>query len=86
LSELENEIKQLIIDSLVLEDMEIDDIVSDQPLFNGGLELDSIDALELGVALKNKYQISVKEEKEEELQKFFFSVATLAVFIESKQR
>ena len=84
--ELENEIKQLIIDSLALEDMDIDDIVSDQPLFNDGLELDSIDALELGVALKNKYQISVKDEKEEALQKHFFSVATLAIFIESKQR
>ena len=84
--ELENEIKQLIIDSLALEDMDIDDIVSDQPLFNDGLELDSIDALELGVALKNKYQISVKDVKEEELQKHFFSVATLAIFIESKQR
>ena len=84
--ELENEIKQLIIDSLALEDMEIDDIVSDHPLFNDGLELDSIDALELGVALKNKYQISVKGVKEEELQKHFFSVATLAIFIESKQR
>ncbi len=83
--ELEGEIKQLIIDALALEDLEVADIESQSPLFNDGLELDSIDALELGVALKNKYQISIKDEKEEDIQKHFFSVATLAVFIKSKQ-
>lgn len=81
---LEIEIKQLIIDSLSLEDMTVEDIKSEEPLFNDGLELDSIDALELGVALKNKYQISIKDENEEDVQKYFFSVASLADFIESK--
>lgn len=85
MSKLEDEIKQLIITSLALEDMTIDDIEAGEPLFAEGLELDSIDALELGVALKNKYQISIKDENEEEIQKHFFSVATLALFIESKQ-
>ena len=84
--ELENEIKQLIIDSLALEDLTIEDIKAEMPLFDDGLELDSIDALELGVALKTTYQISIKEENEQDLKKHFFSVATLADFIRSKQK
>lgn len=85
MSELENEIKALIIDALALEDMGVEDIESNAPLFNDGLGLDSIDALELGVAIKNKYQISIKNEKEEEIQEHFFSVASLSQFIQSKQ-
>lgn len=49
---LNNEIKQLIIDCLDLEDVSIDDIETDAPLFGEGLGLDSIDALELGLAIK----------------------------------
>ena len=52
---LENEIKTLIIESLELEDITIDDIKDEEPLFVSGLGLDSIDALELGMALKKKY-------------------------------
>ena len=51
---LETELKQLIIDTLELEDIAADDIVSSEPLFNDGLCLDSIDALELGVALQKR--------------------------------
>lgn len=83
--QLETEIKHLIIESLALEDIEVEDIDTQKALFNDGLELDSIDALELGVALKNKYQISIKDENEEDIQKHFFSVASLAAFIQSKQ-
>lgn len=79
------ELKELIIKSLVLEDMETEDIEADAPLFDGGLGLDSIDALELGVALKNKYQVSVKNEDEEAIKKYFYSVKSLAEFISSKQ-
>lgn len=49
---LEKEIKTLIIESLELEDITADDIKDDEPLFISGLGLDSIDALELGMALK----------------------------------
>ena len=52
MSEFENEVKQMIIDTLNLEDMTIDDISSNEALFVDGLGLDSIDALELGVAIK----------------------------------
>ena len=51
---LENEIKTLIISSLELEDITTDDIKDDEPLFGSGLGLDSIDALELGMALKKQ--------------------------------
>ena len=48
---LEQELKELIIETLELEDIAPEDIDSSEPLFNEGLALDSIDALELGVAL-----------------------------------
>ena len=51
---LHTEIKQLIIDSLNLEDISVDDIETEAPLFVDGLGLDSIDALELGMAIKQK--------------------------------
>ena len=52
MSQLTLEIKQLIIDALGLEDLGPDDIAADQPLFGEGLGLDSVDALELGLAIQ----------------------------------
>ena len=57
--DLELEVKQLIIDSLSLEDIEPEDIDSEEPLFGDGLGLDSIDALELGIALQKTYNIKI---------------------------
>jgi acyl carrier protein len=79
---MENELKQLIIDTLDLEDIGIADIISHDALFNGGLGLDSIDALELGLAIRKKYNIKIDAEKEDVL-KIFSSVSTLAEYIES---
>ena len=81
--ELKNEIKDLIIKSLDLEDITIDDIKDDEPLFNDGLGLDSIDALELGMAIKRKYNISLESNKEEN-RKIFYSINTLSNFVESR--
>ena len=81
--ELREELKQLIIDSLALEEITPSDIKDDEPLFNEGLGLDSIDALELGMALKRKYDITLESNKEEK-KKYFYSVSTLADFVESK--
>ena len=80
MSDLALEIKQLIIDSLFLEDITPDDIEDEAPLFGDGLGLDSIDALELGLAIKNKYQITIEAESEETRQ-HFSSVASLVKFI-----
>ncbi len=81
---LEQEIKEIIISALDLEDVTVADIDSKAPLFNEGLGLDSIDALELGMALKKKYDVSFKSDKEEN-KEFFKSVENLAKYIaESK--
>ncbi len=77
---IEKEIKTLIIESLGLEDIEIDDIKDDEALFGAGLGLDSIDALELGMALKKKYQIDLGDNKEEN-KRHFYSVKTIADFV-----
>lgn len=82
--ELKTEIKQLIIECLNLEDTTIEDINDDAPLFVDGLGLDSIDALELGVAIKKRYNVMLETDSKE-TRKHFFSVASLAKFIsESK--
>lgn len=74
------EIKNLIISTLNLDELTPDDIDTDAPLFGDGLGLDSIDALELGLAVKNEYGIVLSAESEE-MRQHFFSVATLASFM-----
>ncbi len=83
-SSLEDELKQLIIDSLALEDLSVADFDSHEALFNGGFELDSIDALELGLAIRKKYDVRIDAETDD-VEKIFASVAKLAEFIESKR-
>lgn len=56
-------IKQFIIDTLALEDIQPEDIGDDEPLFVEGLGLDSIDGLELDIALRKKFHIEVVDEK-----------------------
>ena len=79
---IENELKELIIKSLELEDITVDDIEDEAPLFVDGLGLDSIDALELGMALKKKYNLKMSSNKEEN-KKYFYSVKTLAEYVRS---
>ena len=81
---LEEQIKKIIIESLELEDITPDDIVDEEPLFNDGLGLDSIDALELGMALKKQFNLQLSSNKEEN-KKYFYSVKTLADFIRTQQ-
>lgn len=83
-SGLEEELKQLIIDSLDLEDLTVASFDSQEALFNGGIELDSIDALELGLAIRKKYNVRIDAETDD-VEKIFASVAKLAAFIASKQ-
>lgn len=84
MNKLESELKQLIIDVFELEGLSIDDIASESPLFGEGLGLDSIDALELGVALKKKYPIHIDADSTD-LIHHFASVKSLAGFITSQQ-
>jgi acyl carrier protein len=80
MDELETELKRLLIDVLNLEDISEHDIDSAAPLFGDGLGLDSIDALELGVALRQKYNIALDAESEE-IRDHFASISNLARFI-----
>ena len=68
---LEDEIKDLIIKSLDLEDITIADIKNDEALFGEGLGLDSIDALELGMALKRRFNLVLSSNKEENVKHFY---------------
>jgi acyl carrier protein len=82
---LEKEIKELIVSSLALEDIRPDDIVSDAPLFVDGLGLDSIDALELGLALQKRYGVSMSADSQE-TRKHFASVQALAAFVAAERK
>ncbi|MDE3272009.1 phosphopantetheine-binding protein [Pseudoalteromonas sp. SSM20] len=81
MSDLKTKIKKLIIESLDLEDITIDDIEDSEPLFIDGLGLDSIDALELGLAIKKEFDIKI-DANSEETKQHFASVDALAAFIE----
>lgn len=77
----ESELKAMIIEVLNLEDVTPEDIGSDEDLFgNTGLALDSIDALEIGVALQKRYGIKVDSE-DKKLRTHFQNVRTLAAFV-----
>lgn len=74
------EIKELIIETLELEDIGASDIEDEAPLFDEGLGLDSIDALELGVALQKTYGVTLDAENEE-VRAHFRSARSLADFV-----
>lgn len=85
LTTLKLEIKQLIIDVLDLEDLSVSDFGDDTLLFGDqGLGLDSIDALELGVALRKKYQIQL-EANSADNRKYFQSVTSLAELVQMQK-
>jgi acyl carrier protein len=70
MSDLAFEVKELIIEALNLEDVTPADIDSEAPLFGEGLGLDSIDALEIAVALRKKYGVSVDSNTQDARQHF----------------
>ena len=80
--DLKRKLKELLIERLKFEDMTPEDIPDDEPLFAGGLGLDSIDALEIVVMLESEFGIKVKNETS--ARDSFRSIATLAEFVESK--
>jgi acyl carrier protein len=84
LDELEAELKQLIINTAKLEDVTSADIDRDTPLFFDGLGLDSLDALELGIAVEKRYGIHFDEDSDENAARFA-SVRALAAFVLSQR-
>lgn len=85
MAELHLELKQAIIDTLELEDIEPADIIDDEPLFVEGLGLDSIDALEVGLMLQVRYGIHLKSDSEE-TRRHFTSLNALAALVESQRK
>ena len=84
MSDLLKELKVLVVEALHLEDLSPEDIGDDTPLFaDDGLGLDSIDALELGVALHKKYRIKL-ERGDQKIREHFRSVRTLAELIRAQ--
>lgn len=78
------ELRELIIEALDLEDISPEEIGAETPLFSdNGLGLDSIDAMELGVALKRRYNITINSETEN-VDKHFADLAALAAFIRTQ--
>ena len=84
-AENEAKLKETVVSSLDLEDLTPTDIETDVPLFGEGLGLDSIDALELGMAVKKAFGITFSSNPAENRQ-IFRSVKTLADYVESQQK
>jgi acyl carrier protein len=84
LAALEQEIALLIIDTLNLEHLTAADIPAQQPLFGDGLGLDSVDALELALALQKHYAIRIDSDVKES-RKHFATVANLAAFVQEQR-
>lgn len=81
---LEHEVGSMIIEVLNLKDVVVDDIDPDQPLFQDGLGLDSIDALELSLAIATRYGVHIQAE--DEVTQVFASLRSLSAFIEDNRQ
>ena len=79
-TEQERELAELIVESLNLEDVSAEEILPQDPLFGEGLGLDSIDALELALAITQKYSIQLKAD-DEDMQQAFGTLRTLNAYI-----
>jgi acyl carrier protein len=74
------DIKKLIVEVLDLEDLKPEDIGDEDELFGGGIGLDSIDALELGVALRKRYQVRIDAE-DPDVKRYFRNVLGLVELV-----
>lgn len=81
----EKEVAELILESLNLEDVTTSDIEPDAALFNEGLGLDSIDALELAMAITHKYGFQLKSDDSNNAR-IFSSLRNLTNHIEAQRQ
>ena len=84
MSPLEQEVAALIIDAVNLEDVAVSDVEPDAALFRDGLGLDSIDALEISLAISQRYGFQIKADDENN-QQVFASLRALARHIETNR-
>ena len=82
---LHQEIKALIVETLMLEDVTAEAIETDAPLFGEGLGLDSIDSLEIAMVLEENYGVILDEDPDTN-REIFQSVASLARFVQGNRR
>ena len=82
LESLKQRLKELLIERLKFEDMTPDDIGDDDPLFEGGLGLDSIDALEIVVMLESEFDLKIKNESS--AREHFRSISSLAKLVKAR--
>jgi acyl carrier protein len=84
-TDLEMEVAQLIVDALNLEDITAEEIEPEEALFREGLGLDSIDALELSMAVSQKYGFKIESDNKENAE-IFSSLRALSKHIEENQK
>ncbi len=84
MDEFQKEMAALIIEAVNLEDVSVDEIDPQAPLFGDGLGLDSIDALELALAISQNYGVQIKSDDQQN-QKIFSSLAALTEFVQSNK-
>ena len=80
---LQSQIKTLIVETLLLDDIDPQAIDIEAPLFGEGLGLDSIDALELAIAVEKRFKVEIDADDERN-KSIFSSVRALAAHIESE--
>ena len=85
MEQLIEKLKSEIIEALNLEEITPQDIDADAPLFGDGLGLDSIDALEIILILERSYGVKVANPGSEDVKAIFYSVRTLAEYIEKNR-
>ncbi|MDX2314391.1 MAG: phosphopantetheine-binding protein [Gammaproteobacteria bacterium] len=84
LSALELEVAHVIVDALNLEDVRAEDIDSEEPLFRDGLGLDSIDALEIALAISTKYGFQIRS-GDDDNSRIFTSLRSLSQHVEENR-
>lgn len=85
MKDIEEELKRFIVETLVLEDVVPEQIDGNAALFGDGLGLDSIDALELSIAIGRRYGVRIKADDERN-KEIFKTISSLAAFIAAETR
>ncbi len=81
----QTEIAEMIIEAVNLEDVTLDEIDPNEPIFNDGLGLDSIDALEISLELNKRYGIKIKS-GDQNVGDVFASIAALSEFVQANKQ
>ena len=84
LAEIRQKLKGLLIENLNLQDISIEQIQDDAPLFGSNMGLDSLDAVEIVVILQRHFGVEIKDM--DVGRRVFQSVNSLAEYIHEKTR